>query len=98
MKKQNKDLMEKLDGAIRTEVKNGNEKISTDSIKRYEELLSKLTEFDKELEKRNVESVADLKSEFEFLSEVKRGAKHLTKRSRIIIQITRQWEMHSEKK
>ena len=70
VKKQNKDLMEKLDGAIRTEVKNGNEKISTDSIKRYEELLSKLTEFDKELEKRNVESVADLKSEFEFLSEV----------------------------
>lgn len=69
VKKQNKDLMEKLDGAIRTEVKNGNEKISTDSIKRYEELLSKLTEFDKELEKRNVESVADLKSEFESLSE-----------------------------
>lgn len=69
VKKQNKDLMEKLDDAIRTEVKNGNEKISTDSIKRYEELLSKLTEFDKELEKRNVESVADLKSEFESLSE-----------------------------
>lgn len=69
VKKQNKDLMEKLDDAIRTEIKNGNEKISTDSIKRYEELLSKLTEFDKELEKRNVESVADLKSEFESLSE-----------------------------
>ena len=69
VKKQNKELMEDLDNEIRTEVKNGDDKISTDSLTRYEELLKKLTEFDKELEKRNMDSVADLKSEFESLSE-----------------------------
>ena len=69
VKKQTKELMEDLDNEIRTEVKNGDEKLTKDSVARYEELLSKLSKFDNDLEKRNLDSVTELKSNLESLSE-----------------------------
>ena len=68
LKKHNKELMDDLDKEIRREVKDGDDKITNDTSARYSELFDKLAKFDEELEKRNIESVSDLKNEFESLS------------------------------
>ncbi len=68
LKKHNKELMDDLDEEIRREVKDGDDKITNDTSARYSELFDKLAKFDEELEKRNIESVSDLKNEFESLS------------------------------
>ena len=64
VKNRTKELMDDLND----EVKSGDKQISKESSTRYEELLSKLTVFNEELEKRNDQSVTDLKNDFESLS------------------------------
>jgi len=69
LKNQNKELIDELDKEIRKEVKNGDEKITNDTSARYADLFDKLSRFDEELQKRDTESVSDLKKEFTSLSE-----------------------------
>ncbi|MBO4458155.1 MAG: hypothetical protein J5802_10580 [Butyrivibrio sp.] len=60
IKNHTKELMDELND----EIKSGDKQLSSDSISRYEDLLAKLSEFNSDLEKRNIDSVTELRNEF----------------------------------